>query len=41
MLEFLGETDGAARVRAAVAKSDEVTGTTKEIGDAIAAIIED
>ena len=41
MLEFLGETDGAARVRASVAKSEEVTGTTKEIGDAIAAIVED
>ncbi len=41
MLEFLGETDGAARVRAAVSKSEEVTGTTKEIGDAIAAIVED
>ena len=41
MLEFLGETEGAARVRASVAKSEEVTGTTKEIGDAIAAILED
>jgi 3-isopropylmalate dehydrogenase len=41
MLEFLGETDGAAQVRAAVAKSEDVTGTTKEIGDAIAAIVED
>jgi 3-isopropylmalate dehydrogenase len=41
MLEFLGETDGAARVRASVAKSEEVTGTTEEIGDAIAAILED
>jgi 3-isopropylmalate dehydrogenase len=41
MLEFLGESDGAAGVRAAVAKSEEVTGTTKEIGDAIAAILED
>ena len=41
MLEFLGETEAAARVRAAVAKSDDVTGTTSEIGDAIAAIIED
>jgi 3-isopropylmalate dehydrogenase len=39
MLEFLGETDAAARVRAAVDKSDDVTGTTSEIGDAIAARI--
>jgi len=36
MLEFLGETDAAGRVRDAVAKSDDVTGTTTEIGDAIA-----
>jgi 3-isopropylmalate dehydrogenase len=40
MLEFLGEEDAAARVRAAVAKSDDVTGSTSEIGDAIAGIIE-
>jgi 3-isopropylmalate dehydrogenase len=37
MLEFLGETDAAARVRAAVDKSDEVNGSTAAIGDAIAA----
>ena len=36
MLEFLGESDAAARVRAAVDKSDDVHGTTAEIGDAIA-----
>ncbi|HEY8217491.1 MAG TPA: 3-isopropylmalate dehydrogenase [Acidimicrobiia bacterium] len=40
MLEFLGEDDAAARVRAAVAKSDDVTGSTSEIGDAIAGLIE-
>jgi hypothetical protein len=40
MLEFLEEHDAAARVRAAVAKSDDVTGSTSEIGDAIAGIIE-
>jgi 3-isopropylmalate dehydrogenase len=36
MLEFLGEADAAARVRAAIDKSDDVQGTTAEIGDAIA-----
>jgi 3-isopropylmalate dehydrogenase len=36
MLEFLGETDAASRVRAAVDKSDDVNGSTAEIGDAIA-----
>ena len=36
MLEFLGEGALAAQVRDAVAKSDDVTGTTSEIGDAIA-----
>jgi 3-isopropylmalate dehydrogenase len=35
MLDFLGETDAADRIRAACA--DDVTGTTTEIGDAIAA----
>jgi 3-isopropylmalate dehydrogenase len=40
MLEFLGEQDAAARVRAAVAKSDDLTGSTSEVGDAIAGIIE-
>jgi 3-isopropylmalate dehydrogenase len=36
MLEFLGEDDAATRVREAVEKSDDVTGSTSEIGDAIA-----
>ena len=36
MLEFLGEDARAAQVRDAIAKSDDVTGTTSEIGDAIA-----
>ena len=36
MLEFLGEDDAGARVRTAVDKSDDVRGTTAEIGDAIA-----
>src|ERR1700704_6170497 len=36
MLEFLGEQDSAARVQKAVVASDEVSGTTSEIGDDIA-----
>ena len=36
MLEFLGENDSAARVQKAVAASDEISGTTSEIGDDIA-----
>jgi 3-isopropylmalate dehydrogenase len=36
MLEFLQEDEAAARVRDAVAKSEDVVGTTSEIGDAIA-----
>jgi 3-isopropylmalate dehydrogenase len=36
MLEFLGEADAAARVRTAVDKSDDVSGSTAEIGTAIA-----
>jgi 3-isopropylmalate dehydrogenase len=36
MLEFLGEHDAAARVHAAIDKSDDVQGSTAEIGDAIA-----
>jgi 3-isopropylmalate dehydrogenase len=36
MLEFLGEQDSAARVRKAVAASEETAGTTSEIGDDIA-----
>ncbi|MFI5047523.1 MAG: 3-isopropylmalate dehydrogenase [Acidimicrobiia bacterium] len=39
MLDFLGEPDAAARVRAAVEAADDVTGTTAEIGDAIASRI--
>ena len=39
MLEFLGETTAAERVREALAKTDSVTGTTSEIGDAIAATL--
>jgi 3-isopropylmalate dehydrogenase len=36
MLEFLGEDGAAVRVRDAVDKSDGASGTTSEIGDAIA-----
>jgi 3-isopropylmalate dehydrogenase len=36
LLEFLGEAEAAARVEEAVAASDDVAGTTSEIGDAIA-----
>ena len=37
MLEFLGEADAAdASTRRPSTKSDDVTGTTREIGDAIA-----
>jgi len=36
MLDFLGESDAAGRVLEAIEKSDDVTGTTSEIGDAIA-----
>ena len=39
MCEFLGETDAAARIQKAVENSDDVTGTTKQIGDAIAAAL--
>jgi 3-isopropylmalate dehydrogenase len=39
MLEFLGEAGAAARVRAAVAGSDSVTGTTAEVGDAVAGLV--
>jgi 3-isopropylmalate dehydrogenase len=41
MLEFLGEDAAAVRVRDAVAKSDDVTGSTSEVGDAIASLVED
>jgi 3-isopropylmalate dehydrogenase len=40
MLEFLGEADAAARVLEAVAKSDQVTGSTSEVGDTIAASVQ-
>ena len=40
MLEFLGETTAAERVREALAKTDSVTGTTSEIGDAIVAALQ-
>ena len=36
MLEFLGEGDAATASRTRVAKSEDVVGTTSEIGDAIA-----
>lgn len=39
MLEFLGETEAAARVRKAVAACDDVVGTTSEIGGAVAAAL--
>ena len=37
MLDFLGETDAAVRVRAACAATESATGSTSEIGDAVAA----
>jgi 3-isopropylmalate dehydrogenase len=37
MCEFLGETDAAARIQKAVENSDDVTGTTVQIRDAITA----
>ena len=36
ILEFLGETEAAARIQRAVAESDDVTGSTSEIGTTIA-----
>jgi 3-isopropylmalate dehydrogenase len=39
MCEFLGETDAATRIQKAVENSDDVTGTTSQIGDAIAAVL--
>jgi 3-isopropylmalate dehydrogenase len=36
MLEFLGENAAAARVQDTVKTADDVTGSTSEIGDAIA-----
>ena len=40
MLEFLGETTAAERVREAAGEDRSVTGTTSEIGDAIAATLQ-
>ena len=37
MLEFLGEADAAARIRKACSDPNVLTGTTPEIGDAVAA----
>ncbi len=39
MLEFLGEATAADRIRAALAATDAVVGSTPEIGDAIAAAL--
>ena len=36
MLEFLGEADAAARIHAAISSSDDVTGSTSDIGSRIA-----
>jgi 3-isopropylmalate dehydrogenase len=37
MLDFLGEADAAARIRAACADTSTLTGSTTEVGDAVAA----
>jgi 3-isopropylmalate dehydrogenase len=37
MCDFLGETDAVARIQKAMAATDDVEGTTSQIGDAIAA----
>jgi 3-isopropylmalate dehydrogenase len=39
MLDFLGEAGPAARIQKALAATDDVTGTTSEIGDAVAAAL--
>jgi 3-isopropylmalate dehydrogenase len=39
MLEFLGEATAADRIRAALAATDAVVGSTPEVGDAIAAAL--
>ena len=39
MCEFLGETGAAARILEAIDKTDDVDGTTPQIGDAIAAAL--
>jgi len=40
MLEFLGEDEAAARVHDAVAKSEDATGSTTELGDQIAELVQ-
>ncbi len=37
MCEFLGETDAVARIQKALNETDDVEGTTTQVGDAIAA----
>ena len=39
MCEFLGETDAATRILKAIDKTDDVEGTTAQVGDAIAAAL--
>jgi isocitrate/isopropylmalate dehydrogenase len=39
MLEFLGEAEAAQHVRDALAATDAVTGSTRAIGDTIAAAL--
>jgi 3-isopropylmalate dehydrogenase len=41
MLEFLGESEAADRVRRAVDATDDIEGSTTEVGDAIASAIAD
>jgi 3-isopropylmalate dehydrogenase len=36
MLEFLGETDAGARIRAACADTESLVGSTTEVGDLVA-----
>ncbi len=40
MLEFLGEADAAARIQKACAEPERYTGSTKEIGDAVVAAVQ-
>jgi 3-isopropylmalate dehydrogenase len=40
MLDFLGEADAAARIRAACADPASISGSTTEIGDALAARVQ-
>jgi 3-isopropylmalate dehydrogenase len=37
MLEFLGETEAGARIRAACADTESLVGSTTEVGDLVAA----